>query len=213
VTAQVTTRGPTLPRFTRTETWVHRSTAVVVTLLFATGFSLYYEPLVLLVGRRPLVEGLHVAAGLALPVPMLVGLLRSERLRADVRILGRFSAVDREWLRRRDRRSARLPVGKFNAGQKLAAAVMTGSGLVLLLTGLLLLAPVGLDLPDGTREGATVVHDLFTFGLLVLLGGHLWLAFRHPEARVALRTGHVDRAYAEREHAGWAAGRSTTTDG
>lgn len=194
----------TIPRFTRSETWVHRTTSILVTVLFATGFSLYYEPLVLVVGRRPLVEGIHIVAGLALPIPMALGLLTSFQLRSDVRVLGRFTRVDREWLRRRDRRRAGLPVGKFNAGQKLAASVVAGAGLVLLLTGLLLLAPVGVDLPDGVREGATIVHDLFTFGLLVLLAGHLWLAFRHPEARAALRTGRVDRAYAEREHAGWA---------
>jgi formate dehydrogenase subunit gamma len=196
-------RSPTIPRFTRAETWVHRTTATLVVVLFATGFSLYYEPLVLLVGRRPLVESVHVVAGLVLPVPVVIGLLTSPALRSDLRILGRFLPVDRVWLRRRDRRTAGLPVGKFNAGQKLAASVIAGAGLVLLLTGLLLLAPVGLDLPDGAREGATIVHDLFTFGLLVLLAGHLWLAFTHPEARAALRTGQVDREYAEREHAGW----------
>lgn len=193
----------TIPRFTRAETLVHRATTGLVTVLFATGFSLYYEPLVLVVGRRPLVEALHIIAGLALPLPVVFGLLASPEFRDDVRTLGRFSRVDRVWLRRRDRRRAGLRVGKFNAGQKLAASVVVGAGLVLLLTGLLLLAPVGVDLPDGVREGATIVHDLFTFGLLLLLAGHLWLAFRHPEARVALRTGRVDRAYAEREHAGW----------
>jgi formate dehydrogenase subunit gamma len=195
----------TIPRFTRAETWVHRSTAVLVGVLFATGFSLYYEPLVLLVGRRPLMEALHVVAGLALPVPTALGLFASRAFRDDVRVLGRFTRVDSVWLRRRDRRRAGLAVGKFNGGQKLAAAVVAGAGLVLLFTGLLLLAPVSVDLADRVREGATIVHDLFTFGLLALLAGHLWLAFRHPEARVALRTGNVDRAYAEREHAGWVA--------
>jgi formate dehydrogenase subunit gamma len=38
---------------------------------------------------------------------------------------------------------------------------------------------------------------------MVLLAGHIWLALQHPEARTALRTGEVDRGYAEREHAGW----------
>jgi len=38
----------------------------------------------------------------------------------------------------------------------------------------------------------------------VLLAGHVWLAYRHPEARAALRTGMVDREYAEREHPAWA---------
>ena len=194
----------TLPRFTRAETWVHRSTAWLVAVLTITGATLYYEPLSLLVSRRPLVEGTHVVAGLLLPFPMLIGLLRSPALRADVRILGRLTIADRRWLRQRDRRTAKLPVGKFNAGQKLASSVIAGAGLVLFGTGLLLIAPVRLNIPLGLRQGATIVHDLFTFGLVVLLAGHSWLALRHPEARMALRTGRVDRGYAEREHAAWA---------
>jgi formate dehydrogenase subunit gamma len=194
-----------LPRFTVVERWVHRSTAILVAVLFATGLTLYYAPLSVLVSRRALVETTHVAAGLLLPLPLLAALLVSPELRADVSALGRLTRVDRLWLRRRDRRRSRLPVGKFNGGQKLAAATMSGAGLVLLGTGLLLLAPVRLDLPDGVREGATITHDLFTFGAFLLLGGHIWLAMRHPQARVALRTGVVDRSYAEAEHPAWAA--------
>ena len=193
-----------LPRFTTVETWVHRGTALLVAALFATGAALYYEPLTLLVGRRPQVELAHIVAGLLLPLPMVAGLIASPELRDDVAILGRLTRVDRQWLRRRDRRRAGLRVGKFNGGQKIAAALMAGAGLVLFGTGLLLIAPVRIDLPDGAREGATIVHDLFTFAVLLLLAGHIWLALRHPEARTALRTGWVDRSYAEREHAGWA---------
>jgi formate dehydrogenase subunit gamma len=193
-----------LPRFTRAETWVHRTTAALVAVLFVTGAVLYLEPLALLVGRRLLVEGTHIAAGLLLPVPTLIGLWRSPQLRADVVLLARFEPVDGAWLRRGDRRVAALPVGKFNGGQKLAAATIAGAGLVLFATGLLLIAPARSDLPVSLRQGATVTHDLFTFGLLLLLAGHLWLALRHPEARTALRTGQVDRSYAEREHRAWA---------
>jgi formate dehydrogenase subunit gamma len=96
-------------------------------------------------------------------------------------------------------------VAGAGVGLGVAAAVIAGAGLVLFGTGLLLIAPVRLDLPDGMREGATVVHDLFTFELLALLAGHIWMALRHPEARRALRTGRVDRGYAEREHPAWAA--------
>jgi formate dehydrogenase subunit gamma len=194
-----------LPRFTRAERQVHRWTAALVGVLALTGFALSYEPLVLIVGRRPLVEGLHVAAGLALPVPILVGLLRSPALRLDVASLNRFVTDDWAWLRRRDRPVARRAVGKFNAGQKVAAAFVAGAGSVLLLTGLLLLAPVWFDVPVGLRQGATVTHDLFTFGLLALLAGHIWMAMRRPEARTALRTGFVSRSYAEQHHPAWAA--------
>jgi formate dehydrogenase subunit gamma len=75
---------------------------------------------------------------------------------------------------------------------------------VLFGTGLLLIAPARIDLPVGMRQGATIVHDIFTFGVLTLLAGHLWLAVRHPEARHALRTGQMDRRYAEAEYSGWA---------
>jgi formate dehydrogenase subunit gamma len=200
-------RTDTLPRFSRAETLVHRSTAALVGLLTATGAALYFEPLALLVGRRLLVEGVHVVAGLLLPLPTLIGLVVSPELRGDVRLLGRLARVDTQWLRRRDRRRAGLAVGKFNGGQKLAAATMLGAGLVLLGTGLLLIAPARINLPVSMREGATITHDLFTFGLVLLLTGHLWLALRHPEARAALRTGAVDRSYAEREYPAWAGER------
>jgi formate dehydrogenase subunit gamma len=201
----VTAEPETLPRFTPTEKWVHRSTAALIAVLTATGAVLYYEPFALAVGRRPLVEGTHIAAGLLLPIPPLIGALLSPALRRDFAILGRMTQLDWQWLRRKDRRSARLPIGKFNGGQKLASAVLLGALLVLFLTGLLLIAPVRIDLPVGMRQGATIVHDLFTFGVLVLLTGHFWLALRHPEARRALRTGEMDRRYAEVEYGGWAA--------
>ncbi len=196
-----------LPRFTPAERRVHQATALLVLVLTLTAAVLYVQPLALAVGRRPLVEGLHVAAGFLLPAPTLLGLLSPE-FRADVARLNRFVPGDREWLLRRDRRTAGLPVGKFNAGQKLAAAVVAGAGLLLLATGLLMLVGVRLAVPVGWRRGATAVHDLTSAGLLVLLAGHFWQAWRHPEARAALRTGQVDPEYAAREHARWYAEQS-----
>ena len=193
-----------LPRFTRTETLVHRTTSLLVFALLATGLVLYVPSLSVLVGRRSLLASVHVTCGLLLPFPVLMGLLSSPELRADVRALGRFGPDDGDWLVRSDRRAAGLRVGKFNAGQKLAAAVFAGAGLVLLGTGAILLAPVGLDVPDRIREGATFTHDLVTFALLALLLGHLWQAWRHPEARAALRTGEMDRSYARQQHPAWA---------
>jgi formate dehydrogenase subunit gamma len=199
-------RSDVLRRFSRGERHVHRSSAALVGVLTVTGAALYIPDIALLVGRRTTVEAVHVVAGLLLPVPTLIGLALCPPLRADVRILNRMTRTDWQWLRRRDRRRGALPVGKFNGGQKLAAAVVVGAGLVLFGTGLLLLAPARLSLPVSVRQGATVTHDLFTFALLALLAGHVWLAYRHPEARTALRTGVVDRAYAEREYPAWAAG-------
>lgn len=206
------TKPTLLPRFTRGELWVHRTTAALVAVLTVTGSVLYYEPFALAVGRRPLVEGLHIAAGLLLPVPTVIGLAASPAFRRDVHVLGQMSHLDWLWLRRGDRRTARLPIGKFNGGQKLASAVLLGGLIVLFLTGLLLIAPVTINLPVKWRTGATITHDLFTFGVLVLLAGHIWLAVRHPEARTALRTGRMDRRYADVEYTGWAADVSALED-
>jgi formate dehydrogenase subunit gamma len=172
-----------LTRFTRTEKLVHRTTSGLVFVLLATGIALYVPSVSVLVGRRSLLASVHVLCGLALPFPMVLGLFSSPELRADVRALGRFLPGDLEWLR------GQAPLGKFNAGQKLASALFAGSGLVLIATGLILLAPVGVDLPDRLRQGATFTHDVTTFALLALLVGHLWQAWRHPEARAALRGG------------------------
>lgn len=192
-----------VPRFTRTETSVHRTTSALVLALLVTGIALYVPSLSVLVGRRALLASIHVACGFALPFPMLLGLLTSPELRADVTALGRFVDDDALWLRRSDRRTRGLRVGKFNAGQKVAAALFLTAGLVLLTSGFVLVAPVGLDVPDSVRQGATFTHDVVTFTLLALLLGHVWQAWRHPEARAAMRTGSMDPAYAALQHPAW----------
>lgn len=194
----------TLARFTPVERFAHRATAILVLVLVASGMSLFYQPLALLVGRRPLVEAVHVAAGLLLPLPTFVALLSAD-FRADLARLDRFAPDDWEWLRRRDRRRTSLAVDKFNAGQKLASACFGAAGVVLFGTGLLLLFPDQLSLSDDIRQGATVVHDATTLALVALLVGHARLAVRHPEARAAMRTGEMDAEYARREYAAWAA--------
>ncbi len=98
--------------------------------------------------------------------------------------------------------TARLAVGKFNAGQKLNAALTAGSVVVLLGSGLLMYFP---DLARlSWRTGATLVHDWFALGLGLLICGHLAQAFRDPEARRGMRTGRVSRTWAIEQHREWA---------
>src|SRR4051812_29162505 len=63
-----------LERFTPVERFAHRSTAALTLVLLATGLVLYLPSLSLLVGRRPVLEALHVVAGLLLPLPVLAAL-------------------------------------------------------------------------------------------------------------------------------------------
>ena len=192
-----------LARFAPASRWVHRATAVLVGTCLLTAAVLYLEPLAVLVGRRGLVVRAHVLAGLALPLPVLLGWL-SAAYRDDLRQLNRFGPADAEWLRRRDRRSARLPVGKFNAGQKLNAALSAGGGLVLLGTGIVM--EYGRSWPLSLRTGSTFVHDWTAAAVLLLVLGHLWLASRDEDARRGMRTGRVPLDWARREHPAWAAG-------
>lgn len=201
--------GGLLPRFSRGERWVHRSLALLMVVCIGTAALLYVDPLSALVGRRDLVATVHYVSGLFLPLPLVVGAAASPAFRADLRRLNRFVPDDWRWLRARDRRSGRIPVGKFNAGQKLNSAFVLGAVLVLLATGLML--RYFSVLPDDLRTGATFVHDLFAVALVVVTTGHLWLASNDPEARRGLRTGAVSPEWAQQEHGTWAAELAGTT--
>jgi len=198
-----------LRRFTRAERWVHRATGLLMGTCLVTAFALYYGPVSLAVGHRHGVELVHVWAGYALAVPLLLGLL-SSAYRADLRVLNRFTREDWRWLRSRNRRDGSFEVGKFNAGQKLNAALTAGSVVVLVGTGTLMFWTGLVRL--AWRTGATFVHDWFALGLGLLVLGHLWFAIADPQAREGMRTGRVWRSWAEREHPAWAAERAEQDD-
>ncbi|MGC3000367.1 cytochrome b/b6 domain-containing protein [Streptomyces sp. G35A] len=190
-------------RFGRTQRWVHRTTAALMGVCVLTAACLYVPQLAQLVGRRALVVTVHEWSGLALPVPVLAGLL-SRAFRADLGRLNRFGPHDRTWLRavlRRDRRPASRPAGKFNAGQKLYAAWIAGATLVMLGTGLLMWSTH--LTPLVWRTGATFVHDWLALTVGIVLAGHIGMALADPEARRGMRTGRVGRRWAEREHPLW----------
>jgi formate dehydrogenase subunit gamma len=170
-----------------------------ICLLTAAG--LYVGPLAVLVGRRELLKTLHVYAGLALPLPILFGLL-SRAFRADLSRFNRFSPADWSWLRSKDRRSGRIPIGKFNPGQKLNAAFVAGAILLMVGTGIVLGWPD--PWPLWVRQGATFVHDWLAAAMVLMVAGHLWFASNDPVARSGLRTGMVPLDWAVREHPAWA---------
>jgi cytochrome b subunit of formate dehydrogenase len=200
-----------LDRFSRAERWIHQVTALLMVVCLVTAALLYVPALSAAVGRRDLIKPLHIWAGFALPVPVLLGLL-SRAFRADLRRFNRFGPADWEWLRRHDRRdviSPRdggpprgvVPIGKFNPGQKLNAAFTGGAVLVMLGTGAIMTFPD--PWPDRWRTGATFMHDWLFLIILVVTLGHLWQASRDRGALGGMLTGRVDRAWAARHHPGW----------
>jgi formate dehydrogenase subunit gamma len=154
-----------------------------------------------LVGRRYIVSRIHIYCGLALPLPLLLGVFLSPAFRADVRRLDRFTSRDWKWLRAGDRRAGRIPVGKFNGGQKLNASFILGAILVMMATGFIMWR--NQMWPLAWRTGATFVHDWLALAILIVIIGHMIMASRDPEARTGMREGSVDRAWAKREHRAW----------
>lgn len=199
--------GRRIERFTRAERYVHRVTAALMLTLIATGAVLYLPSLSVRVGHRQALALIHLYSGWSLPVPMAAGLF-SKAYRADVRRLSRHNDTDRTWLKQRAWRRERarelaLPVGKFNAGQKLNAAFQCGAILVMTGTGTLMWFPhlVGVSM----RTGATFVHDWLALAIGFVVIGHVWFAVNDRQARVGMRTGWVTRRWAEEEHRAWAA--------
>jgi formate dehydrogenase subunit gamma len=191
-------------RFSRTERalhWIHASAFFV---LLGSGLVLYVPRLSELVGRRPFVKDVHFDTALAwLAALALVVLLGDQRgLRRTLRELDLFDADDRLWLRR-----VPAPQGRFNAGQKLNAALTAAFAVLFTVSGFLLWLG---ERDTRFRFASTVLlHDGLMYVSLVLLVGHLYLALIYPSTRHALRgitAGSVRREWALQHHRKWIEG-------
>jgi formate dehydrogenase subunit gamma len=189
-------------RFDRTERAVHWSTAVMVLVLVVTGAILYVPSLSVAVGRRLVVEDTHIYAGLALFVPILVGMAGhwGARLRADLRQMKGLSNDELAWLRSLGRRG-RAAIGKFNPGQKLNTNAVGGMLVVLFATGLVL--RWGNFFPVSVRTGATFVHDVFAVAFTVVIVGHISFALTHPQALRSMVKGWVPAQWARHHAPAW----------
>ena len=125
-----------------------------------------------------------------------------------MRRFNRWTKDDRDWLRalsqpgtERRLRFREIRLGKFNAGQKLNAAFISGAALVLLGTGVIMrwYHPWPLD----WRTGATFVHDWLALAAGVVVLGHIWMALRDRDALRAMVVGTISRAWAKRHAPAW----------
>jgi formate dehydrogenase subunit gamma len=190
-------------RFSRTERalhWIHASAFFV---LLGSGLVLYVPRLSEAVARRPLIKDIHVYTALAwLAAIVLVVAIGDRRgLRQTLRELDLFDEDDRLWLRR-----VHVRQGRFNAGQKLNAALTASFAVLFFVSGALLWLG---ERDTRFRFASTVVlHDGLMYVSLILLVGHLYLALIYPSTRHALRgmtVGTVRRDWAEEHHAKWVA--------
>ena len=192
-----------LNRFTPAERALHWATAAAVLTCALTGLVLYVGPLSSLVGRRNLVKDVHVIAGLAMPVPLILAYLGRWRdaVRTDIGHLSRWTRADRRWLWTRGY-EGRERVGKFNAGQKVNAAFIAGMIPVMLASGSIMrwFEPFPLE----WRTGATFVHDWTAIATWLIVAGHIGFALADAGSLRGMVSGQVTRRWAEDRHPLWA---------
>jgi formate dehydrogenase subunit gamma len=200
---------PRLRRFGRTERAAHWLLAAAFFVMLFTGLCLSVSAFEGILDR-PTAKAWHLWSALALAAGLALLVLLGDRraLARSAREIDRFDGDDGQWLRGAARRAMNgrpaPPQGRFNAGQKLNAALIGGLMLVMYVTGGLLWY--------GERDttyrfaGTVIVHDWATLILMFLVAGHLYLAVLHPSTRHALRgmtLGDVDEEWARRHHAKW----------
>jgi formate dehydrogenase gamma subunit len=201
-----------LVRFDRVERAAHWANATLFLVLIGTGAILYIGQLSILVGRRVLIDDIHVYTGLALPVPLLISLAGSwgKELRADLSRFNRWTADDRRWLRLTfkpspERKAGRdqLSIGKFNAGQKLNAVFVGAAIVIMLATGVVMhwFSPW----PLSWRTGATFVHQWLAIAVFVVVLGHITYALLNPAALRSMFKGTISRRWALRHAPAWVA--------
>ncbi|MBO0894897.1 MAG: cytochrome b/b6 domain-containing protein, partial [Acidimicrobiales bacterium] len=198
------TAGPEarLPRFDRVQRAAHWANAVLFGILILTALPLYFSSLERLVGRHVLIAQIHLWAGVALPVPIVVSLLGpwGARMREDVRRINHWTRSEVRWLRTLGR-DAPAVVDKFNPGQKLNAIFVAGAIVVMLGTGAVL-EWFGL-FPVSWRGGATLVHEVLAFVIVVVVVGHVAFALSHKESLRSMVRGWVTEEWARRHAPAW----------
>ena len=189
-------------RFSKTERAVHWVNALGFFFLLTTGLILYIPRLSVEVGRRQFIQDAHFWGGVGWVASLLIVAVLGDRrgVLRTARELDVFEREDVNWLtRRRPREQAR-----FNAGQKVNAALTAAFMVLFLVSGLLLWFG---EQDTRFRFVSTVLlHDGLLYASLALLLGHLYLALIHPTTRHALRgmvLGDVREDWARRHHARW----------
>lgn len=189
-------------RFDGVQRTVHWANALLFGILMLTALPLYFPSLSDVVGRRPLVENIHVWSGIALPFPILVSLFGpwGRRMRRDVRRINVWTKDEVVWLRALGHKSPQI-LDKFNPGQKLNA-IFIGASIVLTFASGFILKWFRF-FPVSWRTGATFVHDLLAFGIFAVVIGHVGFAVTHRDALRAMVKGWVTESWAARHAPGW----------
>jgi formate dehydrogenase subunit gamma len=167
--------APRIMRFDRVQRGAHWANAFLFGILMLTAIPLYFGPVAGIAVPRHLVAVVHLWAGIALPVPLILSLIGpwGARMRRDVRRVNLWTRGELRWLRALG--SEPTVLDKFNPGQKLNAIF----------------------------TGGTLVHDILAFVVFFVVFGHIAFALTHRDSMRSMIKGWVTESWAARHAAGW----------
>jgi formate dehydrogenase subunit gamma len=197
--------GRTIQRFSTVERVNHWMVAVSFVLLGLSGLNITYGALLL----RPVIGAdafttltyWGQAAHQYLSFPFVLGLLGMVALWLRDNIPAK---VDVAWIKAGGPvAKGHPPAGKFNAAQKALYFFTMGGGVLLAVSGYLLMFPMTVTGVIG-MQWAHIVHGLFAMVMIAAILGHIYIGSIGMEGALeAMSTGRVDYNWAKEHHSLW----------
>ena len=197
--------GRTILRFTTIERVNHWMVAVSFVLLGLSGLNITYGATVL----RPIIGAEAFTAltywGQAvhqyLSFPFVLGVLGMMALWLRDNLP---SKVDVAWIKAGGPvAKGHPPAGKFNAAQKALYFFTMGGGVLLAISGYLLMFPMTVTGIIG-MQWAHIVHGLLAMAMIAAILGHIYIGSIGMEGALeAMSTGRVDYNWAKEHHSLW----------
>jgi formate dehydrogenase subunit gamma len=185
-----------IQRFDSAERLIHWTTALLMILCIGSIVAIQIPSAMVFFGGRTILRIAHILTGILLPVPLWLGLVLSKNskcLKKDLYSLGHFTKEDFKWIRYWGNNKT-LKLKKFNGGQKANYSFISGSVVVMIITGLVMQS-FNL-LPLNLRIGATFTHKLFAILIVIVLIGHIFYAVGNPESLKSMITLKVSKKWA-----------------
>ena len=190
-----------IKRFTFTERAVHLFRLIAFIILAVSGLILAFNLFLwqeLLFGSPKRVHDLHVVAGFVFIATMLAGIALWFR---DAL----FASYDKVWVRKVGGYlgyKGEVPAGRFNAGQKMFYWYTAFFGMVMAVTGLILVFKNHFSL--ATICVTSTVHGMSGFFLIAGVVAHAYLGtVANPGTWRVLVDGTVTREWARHHHPNW----------
>lgn len=192
-------RTPLLVRF------CHVFIVILFILTALSGLSLFFPSIKafgLVLGTPQLVRELHPFLGGIVFILLMFMLIRLVHHnipnRDDVRWLKHINRIIA------GKEPEDIPIGKYNAGQKILFWCIMSLISVLMITGIIMWRRYFAQyFPIDILRLAIFFHSLAAIGLILLIIGHAYMAFWVKGSVKGMISGYVSRAWARKNHSKW----------